>query len=158
MKSPIFTKTFPLRVILTVTTGRLLTERVSKTDNGIGALYEILGWMTHDTPFTLQLGRFAEECKPWLLKMEPLLGVCSQADSLEKLDAWLAADKSEGRTEGVKMWLAQMKMMFPELRDEYEVERIPHDAHEQKHPVQELISMRGTAKGIVMVSTDSIKS
>ena len=40
------TKTFSLRTILTVTTGRLLTKGKTERDNGIGDLYEILGWMS----------------------------------------------------------------------------------------------------------------
>lgn len=65
------TKTFPLGVVLTVTTGRLLTKSKSQNDNGIGDLYDILGHMTGDSPFTHQLGRFAAECKPWLYRWFP---------------------------------------------------------------------------------------
>ena len=39
---------FPLRVVLTVTTGRLLTERRDAKDNGISDVYEILGHMTQE--------------------------------------------------------------------------------------------------------------
>ena len=42
------TRQFPLRTILTVTTGRLLTKAKGPRDNGIGDLYEILGYMTGD--------------------------------------------------------------------------------------------------------------
>ncbi len=67
------TKVFPLRVLLTVTTGRLLTQSRGPRDNGIGDLYELLGWMTNDEPFTHQLPRFADECKPWILQWFPEL-------------------------------------------------------------------------------------
>lgn len=68
------TKKFPLRDVLTVTTGRLLTKGKGKDDNGIGDLYKILGHMTGDDGvMTHQLGRFSEECKPWLLKWFPEL-------------------------------------------------------------------------------------
>lgn len=46
--------------ILSVITGRLVSAR------GIEGVYDLLGYMTNDTPYTTQLGRFAEECKPHL--------------------------------------------------------------------------------------------
>lgn len=46
--------------ILSITTGRLTSPR------GMDGIYDILGYMTDDSPFTTQLGRFAEECKPYL--------------------------------------------------------------------------------------------
>lgn len=46
--------------ILSIITGRLVSPR------GIEGVYDILGYMTDDTPYTTQLGRFGEECKPHL--------------------------------------------------------------------------------------------
>lgn len=46
--------------ILSITTGKLTSPR------GWDGIYDILGYMTDDSPFTTQLGRFAEECKPYL--------------------------------------------------------------------------------------------
>lgn len=68
------TKTFPLRVVLTVTTGRLLTEGKGPRDNGIGDLYEILNWITGDSLYTHQLPRAGKACRPWLLKCFPRVG------------------------------------------------------------------------------------
>lgn len=51
---------FHIGDILSVTTGRLVSPR------GMDGIYDILGYMTDDSPFTTQLGRFAEECKPHL--------------------------------------------------------------------------------------------
>lgn len=53
---------FHIGDILSVTTGRLTSPR------GMDGIYDILGYMTDDSPFTTQLGRFAEECKPYLEK------------------------------------------------------------------------------------------
>ena len=47
-------RSFPLRVVLTVTTGRLLTELKDNQNNGIGDLYDILNHMTGDTLFLHQ--------------------------------------------------------------------------------------------------------
>lgn len=145
------TKPFSLRTILSVTTGRLLTEGKGDRDNGIGDLYEILGWMTDDSPFTHQLGRFGEECKPWLLRWFPELAACGVQSSMDSLDKWRECDKTERKTEFIKMWLTELKMMFPELRDAYDVPRIPSDAHTPKDPLAELIELRESKEGIIVV-------
>jgi hypothetical protein len=145
------TKTFPLRVLLTVTTDRLLTEP-KDGGNGIGDLYDILGWMTNDSPFTHQLGRFGQECKPWLLKWFPEIAPASAR--MTQLDGWLERDRSGGE-EGVKMWLTELKMMFPAIKDSYEVPRIPSKAHHPKDPVAELIELRESKEGIIIVNGGS---
>lgn len=142
------TKKFPLRVLLTVTTGRLLTESKGEQDNSIGDLYNLLCHMTNDTPFTHQLGWFGEECKPWPFKWFPELGLASAC--LPKLDGWLNADRTNGR-EAVKMWLTEIKMLCPTLKDEYEVPQIPKDEHQAKDPVAELIELRESKENIVIV-------
>ena len=78
------TKQFDLRVLLTVTTGRLLTKSLEPGDNGISALYDLLGWMTNDQPFTHKLPRFADECNPWLLRWFPELAQV-ETDTLDEL-------------------------------------------------------------------------
>lgn len=122
------TKTFPLRVLLTVTTGRLLTEPKAHRDNGIGDLYEILGWMTSDSPFTHQLGHFGEECKSWLLKWFPEIAPASA--SLTSLDRWIEADKTGTAQEGIKMWLTELKMMFPNIKETYDVPKIQRERNQ----------------------------
>lgn len=141
------TKPFPLRVVLTVTTGRLLTESQGPHDNGISDLYEILGWMTNDSPFTHQLPRFGDECKPWLLRWFPEL---IPAWATTSLDKWLAKSPT-CPDEGVRLWLTELKIMFPKLKDEYDVPQIPQDDHEQKNAYDELVAMRGTDEGIIVV-------
>lgn len=116
------TKSFPLRVVLTVTTGRLLTEPKGPDDNGISALYEILNWITGDSLFTHQLPRAEESARPWLLKCFPELAPASGC--LDNLDGWLKADRTGGQ-EGIKMWLTELRMMFPELKENYQIEPMP---------------------------------
>lgn len=134
------TKAFPLRVILTVTTGRLLTQGKGPRDNGISDLYEILGWMTDDSPFTHQLGRFADECKPHLLKWFPELALASAG--LKNLDKWLKSDRTGGG-EGIEMWLAELRMLHPSIQLSYDVPKIPRETHCVHDPMAELIAMRG---------------
>lgn len=139
------TKRFETRVLLSVTTGRLLTRSEGLRDNGIGAMYELLGWMTKDEPFTHQLPRFAEECKPWLLRWFHELQTAT--DALPLLDAELAKGQPEN---AVEYWLGTLELAG--LPREYDVPQIPDDDHERKHPYDELVQMRGTDEGIVIAT------
>lgn len=150
------TKSFPVRVVLTSTTGRLLTEGKGDRDNGIGDLYEFLWWMTGDSPFTHQLGRFSEECNPWLLRWFPELSGVSKKH-LDALDAGFASAESEGftlSTKGaeaiIKRWLDWV-IAECGLKAEYDVPKIPRDDHAFKDPVQELIEIRGTDEGVIAI-------
>lgn len=140
------TKRFHLRVLLTVTTGRLLTKSDQPNDNGIGDMYDLLGWMTNDTPFTHQLGRFADECKPWLLRWFPKLAeLDADVDAMceAKYDSpQIAEDFFESAMIGFAAKIGQ---------SEFDVPRIPRDDHEVKHPFDELVAMRGTDEGIAIV-------
>ena len=116
------TKTFPLRVVLTVTTGRLLTEPRGPHDNGISDLYEVPNWITGDDLFTHQLPRAANAARPWLLRCFPELAPAS--GSLKSLDSWLAQDRTGGQ-EAIKMWLTELRMMFPDIKDSYDIAPMP---------------------------------
>ena len=61
------TKDFHIGDILSVTTGRLVSQ------NHIGGVYEILNWMTGESLFTHQLPRVSREAEPVLLAMHPQL-------------------------------------------------------------------------------------
>lgn len=144
-------KTFALRTILSVTTGRLLTEPQGERDNGIGRMYELLGHMTNDSPFTHQLGRFAEECKPWLLKWFPELKMVNAC--LDKLDGWIKKDQTDGQ-EGIKLWIAELQLLDPKIQHNYDIGPIPMDDHDKKHPWDELAAMRGTDEGIIVLGSE----
>lgn len=152
------TKTFSARVLLTVTTGRLLTKSKGDRNNGIGDLYEILGWMTEDSPFTHQLGRFAEECKPWLLKWFPELEVAGSSKNIARLDELCenAKARCENLESALEMWFKwMMEPGTAGLKESYEVQRIPLDNHESKSPIEELVEMRGgKTDGITVLETN----
>ena len=131
-------RSFPLRVILTVTTGRLLTESKGDMDNGIGDLYEILGHMRGESPYTHTLGRFAEECKPYLYKWFPELGQAEAA--LPKLDELLKISPT-AQGDAVMIWLEELTTLT-ECKAEYEIGRIPNEKHVRKDPIGELVEMR----------------
>lgn len=140
------TKTFPLRVVLTVTTKRLLTSRRGQRDNGIGDLYDILNWMTEDNLFTHQLPRAALECKPWLLRWFPEL---AEADGmLAVLDMLLGQEKGN-EDMAIESWLEEIRRL-PGVKDAYDIPRIPRDDHDVKHALDELIEMVGPEKVIVV--------
>lgn len=61
------TKNFPTEDVLSAVTGYLATER------GIGAIYEVLGWMTDGPVWTHQLPRIGREAAPAVLKLHPAL-------------------------------------------------------------------------------------
>jgi len=143
------TKQFSLRTLLTVTTGRLLTEPKGEKDNGIADLYEVLDWMTSDSGFTHQLGRFDEECKPWLLRWFSEFGLAEAC--LDKLDQWISRTRDKPDAP-VDAWLAELQLLFPgKFHAYYDVPRIPQDDHERKHPWDELVAIRGTDEGIIPI-------
>lgn len=160
------TKTFSTRTILSVTTGLLLTKssspqawpRGTKTtrrftrvarpagppgDNGIGDMYQLLGWMTSDSPFTHQLGRFAEECKPWLLRWFPELGLPDTAIALLRS----MIEESPSPEAGVAGWMISIKDALG-LKDEYEVPKIPAYNHLRINPVGELLQRVSGIPGV----------
>ncbi len=140
------TRSFPLRVLLTVTTGRLLTKSKGDRNNGIGDLYELLGYMTDDSPMTHQLGRFAEECKPWLLRWFPELVDYSRiVEEFFVTFADAPKDKRPFLIEGMILGLG---------KQDYDVPKIPAADHESKDPYDELVAMRGTDEGIVVIKTE----
>ena len=143
------TKRFSLRVLLSCTTHRLLTKSQGADDNGIGDLYELLGWMTNDSPFTHQLPRFNEECKPWLLRWFPELAHAGTDSAMGRLDLLLQSGQPEV---AIEAWLEHIQSSMPGvLKAEYDVPRIPTDDHERKNPYDELVQMRGTDEGIVIL-------
>ena len=129
-------RTFPLRVVLSVTTGRLLTK--PKDDgNGISDLYELLGFLCGESPFTHQLPRFADDAKPWLLRWFPELEQMSHDVPLQCLDVML---NEMPPAEAIEKWLSSAEAVYG-LKAEYELEPIPRDNHTFKDPIQELAEM-----------------
>ena len=129
-------KTFSTLAVLSVTTGRLLSRSEKPNDNGIYQLYELLGHMTNDTPYTHQLGRFSDECKPWLFRWFPALAAVT--------DQIVAACEA-GRAQEI---CDTMEGLFGKT---LEVDQIPKDDHTAKNPYDELVEMRGSDEGIEIV-------
>lgn len=114
-------KDFPTLAVLSVTSGRLLTQP-SRANNGFDQIYEVLAWMTNDLPFTHQLGRFAEECKPWIYQWHP---------EIIKADKWIENKLIERcETEDVKACQAEMLAKFGET---ITLQKIPQGYHNFKN-------------------------
>jgi len=47
-------------------------------------------------------------------------------------------------------WVDWLGLEF-KIKDFYDVPKMPHDDHEVKHPYDELVAMRGTDEGIVVI-------
>ncbi len=104
-------KEFSTLAVLSVSSGRLLTQPSDKSeDNGIGQVYEVLEWMTGDPPFTHQLPQFAEKCKPRIHKWHP---------AIIEIDVEIDRRCEAGDVEGVQR---DMVAMFGET---FPLQRIP---------------------------------
>ena len=123
-------KTFELRDILSITTGRLLTKPKNDKDNGISSIYILLEHMTGNAPFTHSLPRFAKECEPYLLKWIPEL----DSVDLKLLDEQI---KSHDPKIGIEMWL-DLCVLTCGLKKNYEIGQIPTARHSIKNPINEL--------------------
>lgn len=122
------TKDFPTLAVLSVTSGRLITQPKDVNEgNGIGQMYEVLGWMTDDSPFTHQLGRFAEECKPWIHRWHP---------EITGADAEIVRRCEAGEVKEVQR---DMLELFGET---IQLQKIPRDDHDVKNPIEELLEMK----------------
>jgi len=121
------TKDFPTLAVLSITSGRLLTQP-RRANNGFDQIYEVLEWMTDDQPFTHQLGRFAEECKlveeckQWIYQWHP---------EIIEADKWIENKLIEKcEVEDVKDCQAAMLAKFGEA---ITLQKIPQGYHNFKN-------------------------
>lgn len=137
------TKRFPLRILLSITTGRLLTASKGPRDNGISDLYEFLEWLTGEAPFTHQLPRFAEECQPWLLRWFP---------ELKDEETWVQVALADVPNGGIEQAIERYldAAVSRGCKPEYDVPRIPRDDHTRRDAVNELREKIGSDKVIVI--------
>ncbi len=141
IKKPMNTKTFTLAQVLSITTERLCCD--------IGGIYEILNHITGDDLYTHVLPRAGKFAKPLLLQQFPQIAVAEAC--LGSLDKWLAKFKSAPErpdrekgdgSDAVRFWLTELRMMFPEIPQTFEVES--HAAEwNQIDPIAELEGMIG---------------
>jgi len=120
---------FSLGTLLTISSGTFLTE--------MGEVYRVVDHVTGTAHLTHQLGRAADEIKPWILRQHPWL-----AD-----EALVLPDDIEG--EGpVLAWLADKAAVYG---DDFPVEPMPEAMYQAKDPMIELRLMVGPDKPIIEV-------
>jgi hypothetical protein len=133
-------KDFPTLAVLSVTSGRLLTQPKDASEgNGIDQIYEVLEWMTDDLIFTYQLWQFAVECKQWIYQWHP---------EIIKADEWIENKLIEKcEAEDVKACQTAMLAKFGET---ITLQKIPQGYHDFKNPIDELFEV-GEKNGIKIV-------
>ena len=134
-------RTFHVSDVLSISNGRLVSTR------HVDGIYDILNWLTQDNLFTHQLPRASEECRPWQLRWFPELEKANTAEANAALDA--AIDESGG-DDGCTAWMLLLRELYG-IRESYELKPIPRDDHEHKDPYDEMVQMRGTDEGIIIL-------
>ena len=122
----VVSRAFDLGDVLSITTGRLVSRR------HVDGIYDILGYLTGESPYTHQLGRFMDECRPHLLRQHPALADITGA---------------EVTTDNWRDWLAQQEVRFGRTLD---IQPIPTDDHARRDPIQEAVDMVGSDRVIVV--------
>ena len=112
---------FDLSVILSITTGRLLSN------THVDGVYKILNHMTGDILYTHVLPRASETCRPWIFKQHPDLANIVIAEDY-KFDNAAACVK-----------------FVDDLREQYgselEIAPLPAGIWKSKNPIAELAEM-----------------
>lgn len=125
---------------MSATTGRLLCD--------FDHIYDIMNHVTGDNLFTHVLPRAFKFAVPLIKAQYPEIVIADA--SLKSLDDWMKLDKTGTGKEGLKMWLTELKMMFPAIKDEYAIES-HSEAWLSKNPIEELADMIPKEKIIAVV-------
>ncbi len=122
------TKEFPTGDVLSIVTGYLVTP------NGIGAVYEVLNWMTGESVYTHQIPRISKEARAVVLVAHPELAeACAEAKQVtrENWQQWLA------------IWTAR-------YGEKIAVPKFTADEHKRIDPISELAEKVPPEKIIVV--------
>ncbi len=129
-------KNYHIGDVLSVTTGRLVAQR------HIGAVYDILNFLTGDDLYTHQIPRAMTECEPWLATQFPTLmkDAPEMQPHLERLTATLEGMTKETAPGLVAAWVESVREAFglPEMLPVYEMGA---DMHPPIDPLEELRAM-----------------
>ena len=127
------TRRFPLAVVLSVTTGRLVCE--------LDQVYGILNFLTGDNLMTHALPRARRTVAPVLLERFPDLALARP----ERLDELLAGVQDGDRMAACRTWVAEMTLLCGEFFD-----LMPLVGYRHMDPVQELTHMGVDPKKIIV--------
>lgn len=126
------TKLFPTEDVLSTVTGVLISDV-----NGIGGVYQVLGWMTGDSVYTHQIPRIRREAQPVVLAMHPHLGEA-------------VAEASQVTSENWQRW---RDLWLDRYGAEIAVPKMTSAQHERIDPLSELAE-RVHPDSIIVVEKD----
>jgi len=110
--------------------------------------------MTGEAPFTHSLGRFADECRPWVYRWYPELASPKLAAEVEHLADMLGPDMDRAAVATlIQAWLSRL-IVKGICQAEYEIGQIPQDDHESKPPYDELVAMMGTDENVIVIDCE----
>lgn len=124
------TKLFPTAVVLSTVTGRLLCD--------IGAIYEVLNWMTGESVYTHQIPRISREAEPVILAAHPQLREAWREAALVNADNW-------------QDWRDRWNLRYGA---EIAVPKMGAAEHKAIDPITELQQMAPNAEAAVVVMID----
>jgi hypothetical protein len=136
------TQRFHLGDVLSITTGRLVSPR------HIDGVYDILNFMTGDNLSTIALPRASDVCKPHLLRQFPQLDDAQMKEALVRLSKSLTGTNRDDCQSVVNLWVKEQAAKYGEY---FDVESLPDDTYESKHPIDEAIGMGVDPEKIVVV-------
>lgn len=119
-------RAFHISDVLSAYSGYLVSTR------HMAGVYEVLNFLTGDNLFTHQLPRAMDECRPHLRRLHPVL---------EEIDC------SGLNPETLPAWVERTVAMYGET---LELTPVPDEAHEFRHPLEELESMVGADRVLVV--------
>lgn len=120
------TRSFHISHVLSAYSGYLVSTRHME------GVYEVLNYLTGDNLFTHQLPRAMDECKGWIERQHPIL---------KEIDC------SGLNPETLPTWVERTVAKYGET---LEIRPLPAEGHEFRHPVEELESMVGKDRVIVV--------
>lgn len=125
------TREFHISSVISAATG------IHVAVEGVGAFYDILGFMTGSTPMTHQLPRLSHECEPSLREQHPELTSepIPEIASMEDVEAWLAT-------------------LYPKYGEKVTVRALDPEDHTSIDPITELRMMKPDAQIVVVNHTD----
>lgn len=143
-------KSFPIGVVLTLTTDHLVSP------SHMDGVYEALRFLTGEDVYTHQIPRVMRECGPWLKTQFPLLmrDAPDMAELLVDLKAKIAAAPQTQEACGTiaREWVERVRVQYglPEMLPVYEM---PRELHTSIDPAEEARAMFGDNK-VITVSPD----
>ena len=129
-------RAFPIGDVLSITTGRLVAKE------GMGAVYEILNFLTGDNLYTHVLPRAAEFCRPALLKRFPQLKAVGDHMG-EMLSKRIHDGLSNEERDEIEAEVVELACLEEGVPPELDLE--PVDDWESKNALVELLENMGDA-------------